>query len=51
MKKVILTLMTAALLFGVAISAAAQSVIEENALGISEDLLTALAALNEEAAA
>ena len=32
-------------------SAAAQSVIEENALGISEDLLTALAALNEEAAA
>ena len=32
-------------------AAAAQSVIEENALGISEDLLTALAALNEEAAA
>lgn len=32
-------------------SAAAQSVIEENALGISEDLLTALTALNEEAAA
>ena len=32
-------------------SAATQSVIEENALGISEDLLTALTALNEEAAA
>ena len=30
---------------------ATKSVIEENALGISEDLLTALAALSEEAAA